>query len=301
MNKELKIGIFVVSVLVVSFFVINYLRGEDIFNREYELTSRFGNVEGLVPSAPVFIKGYKAGKVTEVTYDSSEGDFAVVCSMSKDFAVPADSKMTIYATDIMGSKGVKIDLGTSEALAHDGDTLVPVFEAGIMDAIASTVVPLVAKVSSAIDSLSTTVGLVNRLLSEENQASLSRTLVHAEKTMASLRSLSASINGKSSEINSLIENLDQFAGKLGGIADKVDTTMSDVTRLVGSVTAEDVNALVRSAYELLRNINDPNGSVGKLLNSDSVYNSVDSLLVDVNEIVDKIKENPKKYLKISVF
>lgn len=301
MNKELKIGIFVVSVLVVSFFVINYLRGEDIFNREYELTSRFGNVEGLVPSAPVFIKGYKAGKVTEVTYDSSEGDFAVVCSISKDFAVPADSKMTIYATDIMGSKGVKIDLGTSEALAHDGDTLVPVFEAGIMDAIASTVVPLVAKVSSAIDSLSTTVGLVNRLLSEENQASLSRTLVHAEKTMASLRSLSASINGKSSEVNSLIENLDQFAGKLGSIADKVDTTMSDVTRLVGSVTAEDVNALVRSAYELLRNINDPNGSVGKLLNSDSVYNSVDSLLVDVNEIVDKIKENPKKYLKISVF
>ena len=301
MNKELKIGIFVVSVLVVSFFVINYLRGEDIFNREYELTSRFGNVEGLVPSAPVFIKGYKAGKVTEVTYDSSEGDFAVVCSISKDFAVPADSKMTIYATDIMGSKGVKIDLGTSEALAHDGDTLVPLFEEGIMDAIASTVVPLVAKVSSAIDSLSTTVGLVNRLLSEENQASLSRTLVHAEKTMASLRSLSASINGKSSEINSLIENLDQFAGKLGGIADKVDTTMSDVTRLVGSVTAEDVNALVRSANELLRNINDPNGSVGKLLNSDSVYNSVDSLLVDVNEIVDKIKENPKKYLKISVF
>ena len=301
MNKELKIGIFVVSVLVVSFFVINYLRGEDIFNREYELTSRFGNVEGLVPSAPVFIKGYKAGKVTEVTYDSSEGDFAVVCSISKDFAVPADSKMTIYATDIMGGKGVKIDLGTSEALAHDGDTLVPVFEAGIMDAIASTVVPLVAKVSSAIDSLSTTVGLVNRLLSEENQASLSRTLVHAEKTMASLRSLSASINGKSSEVNSLIENLDQFAGKLGSIADKVDTTMSDVTRLVGSVTAEDVNALVRAANELLRNINDPNGSVGKLLNSDSVYNSVDSLLVDVNEIVDKIKENPKKYLKISVF
>ena len=35
MKKELKIGIFVISVLVVSFFVINYLRGEDIFNREY--------------------------------------------------------------------------------------------------------------------------------------------------------------------------------------------------------------------------------------------------------------------------
>ena len=125
--------------------------------------------------------------------------------------------------------------------------------------------------------------------------------MHAEKTMASLRSLSASIDGKSAEINSLIDNLDQFTGKLGAIADKVDITMTGVNEIVGSVSAADINALVSSAYELLRNINDPNGSVGKLLNNDSVYNSVDSLLVDVNEIVDKIKENPKKYLKISVF
>ena len=32
-SKELKIGVFVVAVLVMSFFVINYLRGEDIFNK----------------------------------------------------------------------------------------------------------------------------------------------------------------------------------------------------------------------------------------------------------------------------
>ena len=66
-SKELKIGIFVVTVLVVSFFLINYLRGEDIFNREIELVSRYDNIEGLVASAPVYIKGYKAGKVAEVT------------------------------------------------------------------------------------------------------------------------------------------------------------------------------------------------------------------------------------------
>ena len=61
-TKELKIGVFVVVVLTASFFLINYLRGEDIFNREIELVSTYDNVEGLVASAPVFIKGYKAGK-----------------------------------------------------------------------------------------------------------------------------------------------------------------------------------------------------------------------------------------------
>ena len=33
--KELKIGLFVVVVMVASFFLINYLRGGDILNREY--------------------------------------------------------------------------------------------------------------------------------------------------------------------------------------------------------------------------------------------------------------------------
>ena len=64
-TKELKIGIFVIVILTASFFLINYLRGEDIFNNEYEVTGRYENVEGLVASAPVFIKGYKAGKVSE--------------------------------------------------------------------------------------------------------------------------------------------------------------------------------------------------------------------------------------------
>ncbi len=69
-SKELKIGVFVVAVLIGAFFVINYLRGKDILDREMELVSRYDNVEGLVASAPVYIKGYKAGKVSSVSYDS---------------------------------------------------------------------------------------------------------------------------------------------------------------------------------------------------------------------------------------
>ena len=119
MSKEFKIGLFAVITAVVSFFLINYLRGEDIFNREIELSSRYQNVEGLVPSAPVFIKGYKAGKVAEVNYDSEAEDFEVICSIKKEFRIPSDSRMTIYSVDIMGGKGVKIELGVSDSYAQD--------------------------------------------------------------------------------------------------------------------------------------------------------------------------------------
>ena len=301
MKKELKIGIFVISVLVVSFFVLNYLRGEDIFNREYEIVSRYDNVEGLVASAPVFIKGYKAGKVTEVSYDSVEGDFVVTCSVSNDFEVPDDSRMVIYSIDIMGGKGVKIDMGTSSTLVSDGDTLAPLFEAGLMDSLGGSIGPLLAKVTNTLDSLSVTVSGINALLADVEKVGLSATLAHLESTMANLRSLSAAVKGKSGAITSLVDNLNDFSSKLGGIAEKVDTTMNGVNDLVVRVNDSDIEGVVKSFKDLLDGINDPEGSIGKLLNNGSVYDSVDSLLKDVNLLVDKIQENPRKYLKISVF
>ena len=102
-SKEFKIGLFVVSVLVAAFFLINYLRGEDIMNKEMDLVSTYENVEGLVASAPVYIKGFKAGKVAEVIYRPESDDFKVVCSVRKEFRIPEDSRMTIYAVDIMVS------------------------------------------------------------------------------------------------------------------------------------------------------------------------------------------------------
>ncbi len=301
MKKEFKIGLFAVVVLVVSFFVLNYLRGEDIFNREAEYVAMYSNAEGLVASAPVFVKGYKAGKVTEVKYDTDKGMFSVVCSVSKDFPVPDDSKMTIYSVDIMGGRGLRLDLGTSEVMAEDGDTLQANYEAGLMDALAGGIAPLMEKVGNALDSLEVTVAGLNRLVSEANAASLKRTLAHVESVMSNLQSLSGKIEGKSDEITAMIDSLAVFSGSLTAIASQADSTLAGVNTAVASLNDADLTGTVASLHQLLNKINDPEGTVGKLLVDDSIYNSVDSLLVNIDRFVDKIQENPKKYLKISVF
>ena len=300
-GKEFKIGLFVVIVLTVSFFLINYLRGEDIFNREMEYISRYENAEGLVASAPVYIKGYKAGKVTEVAYDAESGDFKVVCSVLKEFRVPEDSKMTIYAVDIMGGKGVRIDLGDSVNMAADGSFLQPASEGGLIDELAGSITPLVTKVTSAIDSLSVTVSGVNRLLAHENQAFVAKTLAHLESTMENVNALAGMIGGKSSEISLFVDNLASLSAKFSSIADKVDTTMTGVSSIADAVSKSDIEGLVASFNTLLESINDPDGTIGKLLVDKSVYDSVDTLLADVDSLVRKIQENPKKYIKISVF
>ena len=301
MSKEIKIGIFAVSILVVSFFLINYLRGEDIFNREIELSSRFASVEGLVPSAPVYIKGYKAGKVSEVIYDSEAEDFEVICSIKKEFRIPSDSKMTIYSVDIMGGKGVKIDLGTSGLAVSDGDALAPAFEAGLMDGLAGGIGPLMAKVTSTLDSLSVTVSGINRMLSEENSARIASTLAHLDRTMANVDALSAVIGGKSDEFAAFVSNLQIVSDKLVSVAGQADTVLAGINTTVASLSESDIAGVVTSLKDLLDNVNDPDGTIGKLFVDKSVYDSFDALLNDIDDLVNKIQENPKKYLKISVF
>ena len=301
LSKEFKIGFFAVTVIVASFFIINYLRGEDIFNREIEVTSRYQNVEGLVPSAPVFIKGYKAGKVSEVNYDAVNGDFEVVCSVMKEFAIPEDSRMTIYSVDIMGGKGVRIDLGSSDSYIVDGGALAPSFEAGLMDGLEAGIAPLLEKVTSAMDSLAVTVSGVNKLLADGNQAHFANTLAHLERTMSDLSSVAASVGGKSQELESFIVNMESLSGKFSNIADKADSTMTSVTSIASSISGSDLEAVISSFKDLLENMNDPDGTIGKLFVDNSVYDSVDALLSDVDSLVRKIQENPKKYIRISVF
>ena len=297
-SKEFKIGVFVVTVLTASFFIINYLRGEDIFNKEIEISARYQEVDGLVSTAPVFIKGYKAGKVLSVTYDTQADDFLVTCSVLKDFRIPVDSKMTIYGVDIMGGKGIRIDLGTSSEMISDGAVLAPSFEPALLDGLAVGVAPLMEKVGKTLDSLNVTVASVNRILADGN---LSRTISHIERTMSDVSAIASVLEGKSDELNVFVENLASLSEKFISIADKADTLASSVSSIAGSISGDDVRCLVDSFHELLGNINDPDGTIGKMLTNGSVYESVDELLNDVDSLVRKIQENPKKYIKISVF
>ena len=301
MSKELKIGIFVTAILVASFFLINYLRGKDLFNREMEISSRYENVEGLVASAPVYIKGYKAGKVTEVSYDSDSDDFVVTCSVLRDFSIPVDSKMTIYGVDIMGGKGIRIELGTSGQMVEDGGVLGSASEPALLDGIASGLAPILDNVGKILDSLNVAVSGVNTLLSENNQAAISGTLKHLECAMQDISRLTALVDGHSSELDDFVANLASLSDKMGGIADKIDSTMTGVSSVVSSIDESDIVGVVSSFRTLLENMNDPASTIGRLFTDDSVYESVDSLLNDVDSLIRKIEENPKKYIKISVF
>ena len=170
-----------------------------------------------------------------------------------------------------------------------------------MDGLAAGIAPLMEKVGNTLDSLNVTVSGVNKMLGEANQAHITRTLAHLETTMSDVKGIARTINGKSSELESLVSNLSALSAKLGTIADKADDVMGGVSSVVTTLDESDLAGVITSLKALLENINDPDGTVGKLLVDGSVYDSLDELLKDIDTLVKKIEENPKKYLKISVF
>jgi phospholipid/cholesterol/gamma-HCH transport system substrate-binding protein len=52
---------------------------------------------------------------------------------------------------------------------------------------------------------------------------------------------------------------------------------------------------------LLNKIERGEGTVGKLVTSDQLYERTDKLLTEIELFVAEVKKNPKKYFKLSVF
>ena len=301
MKKELKIGILAIVVLTATFLVINFLRGKDLMNREYELVSFYDDVQGLMPSSAVYIKGYKAGTVADVTYDKEKSGFNVTCTISRDFAVPEDSKMTIYSADLMGGKAIRIDLGNSGTMAEDGAGLPPAVSPDMLSSIAAGIEPLISKGSDVLDNLDSALTNLNLTLSEENRASLRSIMVNLDRTVDEVEKIAGTFAGRSEDVDRFLADLKELSGKLNAVAEKADSAMTDIRGVSSGLEAADIAGLVRSLDSLALKLQGSEGTVGRLINEDSVYNSLDSLISDISGLVRKIEENPKKYIRISVF
>lgn len=298
MKRETKIGVFAVAVLTSSFFVINYLRSSDIFVKEIRLNSHYENVEGLIVSDPVYYKGFKVGTVTGLNYNSQTGVFDVTCTVMKKYPVPSDSKMTIYSVDLMGGKGIRLDLGNSSEMAVDGSELIPSYAPDMMSSLTDKLGPLVVKVSDMLDSLTITSGSVNRILDAVDEGSIKKVLAHTENTLANLESVSGKLADRYPDIDTLVLNLRNVSAKLDKISNGASDVVDSLAVVSGQLSGADIAGLIGSVRSIADKINNPDGTIGKMLTDDSAYNTLEELLSDIDSLVRKIEENPKKYVRI---
>jgi phospholipid/cholesterol/gamma-HCH transport system substrate-binding protein len=134
-SRDLKIGLFVLLGLLFAAGVI-FLIGDErrLFSRSVRFTTRFADVGGLKPGAPVRMGGIDIGSVESVGYDAqAEGDTTIYVKLriveSEVSRIKSDTKALVGTKGLLGDKMIELTVGKSSDPIEPG-TEIP-SEAGV--------------------------------------------------------------------------------------------------------------------------------------------------------------------------
>lgn len=288
-SKEIRTGIFVILVLAITFIMVEFLKGKDVFSSSHEFHVCYPDIEGVGQSTSITVFGYEAGKVTKVAYNPEERNYTVSFSVSKEYSVPSDSYVSVYSADILGTKKLKLVLGTSGTEAEEGDTLPGLYEQDMISALLSSFAPTKDRIDSLLANLDRTVTNVNSILDDDMHTKIDGLLENISSATLHLDSMTSSLSGTAPEIGRILMNVDTLSETLKHSALPLESTITSLKSTLDSLQV------------LISEVRNPEGTLGKLTTSDSLYNSINSLTADLDSLVKRIEKDPKKYIKISVF
>ncbi|MBQ5892211.1 MAG: MCE family protein [Bacteroidales bacterium] len=306
MKTEFKVGLFGLLVLVILFFGIKFLKGSDIFQKENVYYATYNDVSGMLVSSNVFINGLRVGYVKEITTTNERADnFVVAFTVRSDIKIPEDSKILLFSSDLLGSKALKLQLGNSSKIISDGDTIKSDKELGMLDNLGASISPMMNNLDSILSSL-------NNILNIQNQNSLQNTIANIETTTARLGNITTNLDNlmssEKTKLAKIIENTESITSNLKDNNQKLTNIIQNVDNIVDSAAKANIGSTLIETGKSIERLNSVlgviekgKGNVGLLINDEELYKSLDNSAKNLNKLIEDIKENPKKYINVSVF
>ncbi len=304
-------ALFVVSVLI---FVwgINYLKGIDLFSPEHTYYVEYKNVSGLKVSNAVTINGFPVGQVRDIVLKPDFSGIVVKFSVKKDFPIPDSSVAQIYSMDIMGTKAIKIIYSSKTVYLHDGDTLLGQIEKDLKEQVNAEIMPLKKKAEDLIASFDSAAAIVQNIFNEKTRRnlklsfeSIKNTIQTLEKTTFTFDTLLTSEKSKIAlfmdNIVAISQNLKDNNDKITAIIEHLDQVSDSLAKVNFVQTIEKTNRTLEVTYAMLDKVNRGEGSLGQLVNNDTLYYNLEAAARDLDLLMKDIKENPKRYLHFSIF
>lgn len=301
LTNETKIGIAVFIAAVVFVIGVVYLKGIDFRSKDYRLTIFYDNVNGLTEGSPITIAGLDIGKVEDMRLS---GNFIVVgVAIENKVRIARDSKAYIKSSSIMGGKQIAITPGISSETLQDGDTLSGAYEADLTE-LTSTLSPISTNVLGILERVNTT-------FDEPTRRNIQVTLLEFSRAARELQDI---VKLQGGNIDYAVGNFSEFSRELTKFAKQLDTIAvtqrGNIDEGVKSIrvtanTMEEAAKRFRDASQAIENVfkkvERGEGSLGKFMQDEKLYQHLDSLAINLNDLVKDVKLNPKKYVSVSVF
>ena len=289
MTKEAKIGLTGIVALVILFLGINFLKGIKLFNTQDVYYIKFSNAKALSKSSTVYADGYNIGIVSNIMYDFNHpGQVIVEISVEDGLRIPKGSNAMLDEA-MLGGCTLNMLLATNLTDAYQpGDTIPGTDSNGLMSK-AANMMPQLEQVVARVDTL---IATLNKLTSDPN---LPIIIQNAEQ-------LTENLNKSTTQLNRLLsKDVPQMTKTFNQAGDNIVTLTDNLNKLNLQATMDSVNQTIGSVHELMTQIQNPNGTLGKFINDPSLYDDMNNTVQSANNLLIDLKANPKRYVNISVF
>lgn len=298
-SKEIKTALLILSGIVILIFGFNYLKGSSLLDNEINVHTLYADVEGLVVGANVTINGLNVGKVKKIDFDENFEKIKVSFSLRSDLTFSNQSIAQLYEAGLIGGKAIAILPDYSAARpVQDDDVLPSTIKPGLTELVNQQIAPLQNKLEGLLTSADSLFAGVSNVLNYNTQNNLKLALEGVTQSIDNVNKLSNSlsrvVNSNEKVFNSTLSHLEHTTNNLAILSDSLK-------QMPLASTVQHLEKTTAQIQQLVEKMEKGEGSLGKLLNEETLYNkllysaeALEALLVD-------LKSHPKRYVHFSIF
>tara|TARA_R110000796_G_scaffold185330_2_gene302106 strand:+ start:195080 stop:196033 length:954 start_codon:yes stop_codon:yes gene_type:complete len=301
-GREFKVGLFAVLMLASLYIGFNYLRGLDVFSPLNTYYVKYNNISGLSKGDRVILNGLNVGTVLERKFSTDTyNEILVTLAIDKTIRMKEGTVARLAKPDILGGLEVQLILNQSGArVLESGDFLGGEIDRGIAEMITEEGL-------SAANSLNSVVNKISEVL--EPFASRADTIALAIDNFKyfsdKLVYMTDSVNMAMEQVKLRIDYVtDSMVAAMGGVT----PLLAEYTKLGEKMNAIDIesrlmrmDSVLLGTQEFIGRLNSNEGTLGKLMTNDSLYNALNSSMTDLDSLFIDLRENPKRYVHFSIF
>ena len=293
-RKEVIIGLSAVVALVILFVGIDFLKGVNVFKPSNYYYVTYTDVQGLAVSAPVTINGYKVGQVREISYQyDNPGHVKVEIALDRELKIPKGTR-AVLSSDLLGTASIALELADSKDFYDVGAELQGFVPKGMMDNVANNLMPSVQAIFPKVDTLLTG---INALVADPAIAS----------SVKRLDAITSNLEVATRQLNAIMATLPPITHDVKSITGNVSVASANLTQLTGKMNSLPIDSLMNelqktaaNLHELTRQLNNPNSTLGLLMNDPALYNNINKTVRSLDSLFIDIKANPKRYISIKL-
>ncbi len=310
---ETKVGVIAIITIVIFVWGVNFLKGKDIFGRQNTYYAVYKDIGGLLPTSYVFINGMKVGQVSKISYsDPQMKQFIVRFELPSKLSLPINSVAEVFNSDILGSKAMRVVIGDAATYFNPGDTMLSGAEGSVLNEVGKFLEPYTDKLENILNNVDTVVASLKEITDNEAKRNFRSALANINNISAHLTTVSANldriVSTEKGRIHEIVTNVDSLATTLNSNSQKLENIISNISDISDTIaknklgeTLSELNKTIGNLSSSMEKISQGKGNVGKLINDDNLYDNLQKSIGDLDALIKDIKENPKKYIKVSVF